>query len=67
MRKQNGWLPPSVRRLFRLPPNRERLIADADDEISFHIDAWTAEFRARGLSDDDARRAALERFGDASD
>lgn len=67
MRKQNGWLPPSVRRLFRLPPNRERLIDDADDEINFHIDAWTAEFRARGLSDDDARRAALERFGDASE
>lgn len=67
MRQQNGWLPPSVRRLFRLPPNRERLLADADDEIRFHIDAWTAEFRARGLSADEARRAALERFGDASD
>ncbi len=67
MRKPNGWLPPSVRRLFRLPPNRERLIDDADDEISFHIDAWTEQFRAQGMNADDARRAALERFGDTSD
>jgi putative ABC transport system permease protein len=57
-------LPPSVRRLFRLPPTRERMLADADEEIRFHIDAWTEELRARGLSPSDAAAAAQARFGD---
>jgi putative ABC transport system permease protein len=57
-------LPPSVRRLFRLPPTRERILADADEEMRFHIDAWTEELRARGLSPSDAAAAAYARFGD---
>ena len=60
-------LPPSVRRLFRLPPTRDRLLADADEEIRFHIDAWTDELRARGLSPSDAAAAAHARFGDPNE
>ena len=67
MRQLTDRLPPGVRRLFRLPPTRQRLIADADEELRFHIDAWTEELRARGMSAEEARRAALERFGDAAD
>lgn len=67
MRKLTDWLPRGVRRLFRLPATRQRLIADADEEVRFHIDAWTEELRAKGLSADDARLAALNRFGDAAD
>ena len=60
-------LPPSVRRLFRLPPTRDRMLADADEEIRFHIDAWTEELRARGLSPADATAAAHARFGDPAE
>jgi predicted permease len=67
MRKMSEWLPRGARRLFRLPPTRDRLIADADEEMRFHIDAWTDELRAQGMTPDDARRAAIERFGDAAE
>ena len=67
MRKSNEWMSRGIRRLFRLPPTRERLIADADEEVRFHIDAWTDELRAQGMSADEARRLATERFGDAAD
>lgn len=67
MRNLTDWLPRGVRRLFHLPPTRQRLIADADEEIRFHIDAWTDELRSQGLSADEARRLAMKRFGDAAD
>jgi putative ABC transport system permease protein len=57
-------LPRGVRRLLRLPPTRDRMLSEADEEMRFHIDAWTEELRARGLSPADAAAAAQERFGD---
>ena len=57
-------LPRGVRRLFRLPPTRDRMLSDADEEMLFHIHAWTEELRARGLSPSDAAAAAHARFGD---
>src|SRR5688500_3648418 len=57
-------LPRGVRRLFRLPATRDRMLSDADEEMHFHIDAWTEELRARGLSPSDAAAAAHARFGD---
>jgi len=39
--------------------------ADVDDELQFHLDMRARELEARGLSSDDARRAAALRFGDA--
>ncbi len=67
MRNPFRTLPHGVRRLFRLPPTRDRMLADADEELRFHIDAWTEEFRATGLSQRDAEAAALARFGDPNE
>ena len=37
---------------------------DVDDELAFHLEMRERDYRARGLADDDARRAADRRFGD---
>ncbi len=52
---------PMKRILRNLRPNPKR---DVGDEVAFHIDMRAAEFRAAGLSDDEARRAAIAAFGD---
>lgn len=49
-----------VRELFR---RRSRYDVEQDEEFSFHIDMETAENVRRGLSEAEARRAALLRFG----
>lgn len=49
-----------VRELFR---RRSRFAAEQDEEFAFHLDMETAEHIRRGMSDGDARRAALLRFG----
>jgi predicted permease len=64
MRKHSWKLPRGIRRLFRLPATRERIVRDADDEVSFHLAMRAEELRALGLSDDDASAEALRRFGD---
>ena len=38
--------------------------ADMDDELRFHLESRVAENLAAGMSAEDARRAAAERFGD---
>jgi putative ABC transport system permease protein len=38
--------------------------ADIDDELRFHLESRVGEFVAAGHSPEDARRLALERFGD---
>ncbi|HEY4217119.1 MAG TPA: ABC transporter permease [Gemmatimonadaceae bacterium] len=38
--------------------------AEVDDELRFHLERRIQQFIDRGMSPDDARRAALERFGD---
>jgi predicted permease len=48
-----------ILRSLRADPKR-----DVGDELAFHIDMRAAEFRARGMSEDDARRAAIAAFGD---
>ena len=40
--------------------------ADVEAELSFHIESRVAELQASGMSADEARRAALERFGDVT-
>lgn len=40
--------------------------ADVDEEIAYHIEQSVARFRAHGLSESEARRAADEAFGDAA-
>jgi len=49
-----------VKELFR---HRSRSAAEQDEEFSFHLEMETAENLRRGMSDADARRAALLRFG----
>jgi putative ABC transport system permease protein len=51
--------------LFRFPWRSRRQIArDLDAELKFHVDMRVAELIAAGTSSDDARRVALEEFGD---
>ncbi|MEP6493514.1 MAG: ABC transporter permease [bacterium] len=38
---------------------------DVDDELRFHIEMRVNEYVARGMTPDDARRLATQRFGDA--
>ena len=49
-----------VRELFR---RRSKVEAAQDEEFSFHLEMETAEHMRRGLSETEARRAALLRFG----
>src|SRR5215475_7848472 len=51
-----------VRELFR---RRSRFATEQDEEFSFHLEMETAENVRRGMSEADARRAALLRFGGA--
>lgn len=44
-------------------PNIE---ADVDEELAFHLAMRARYFEARGMSPDEARRAAAERFGDVA-
>src|SRR5574338_1208032 len=41
-----------------------RAEADVDDELAFHIDMRARDYLARGMSEQDARRAAAQRLGD---
>ena len=57
--------PPDARRLFRLPwRSRRRVIDDIDDELTFHLEHVTAELRAAGWPQTEARLEAIRRFGD---
>ena len=60
-------LPRGVRRLFRLPPTRERIIRDIDDEVTLHLDLRIDELRSLGMTEDEAKADALRRFGDRAD
>ena len=53
-----------LRRAFSLPRTPRRLRADVDDEIRFHIESLVAELMGRGVPEPEARRRALERYGD---
>src|SRR5437764_6603211 len=53
-----------MKRTFRLSDSRPDPRRDVDDEIDFHLDMRTREFIERGMSPEDARRAASASFGD---
>src|SRR5215212_2794090 len=42
---------------------RRRLDRDLDDEIAFHLSMSEADYRAAGVTAEEARRAARRRFG----
>lgn len=58
-------LPPGVRRFFRLPQSRGRLIREMDEEVELHLAMRIDELRALGMSDADAEVEARRRFGDS--
>ena len=45
---------------------RERMLRDLDQDIRAHIEAETQDNIARGMSPDEARRAAMLKFGNVS-
>jgi predicted permease len=45
-------------------PREEAAARALDEELRFHHEQTLAELRAKGLSEDEARRAAARRFGD---
>ena len=53
----------ALRRLAELSRRRSQSVAEQDDEFSFHIEMETAENIRRGMTEADARRTALLRFG----
>ena len=53
-----------MRRIFRRSDVRDDSARDVSDELRFHLDMRAQEFVERGLSPDDARRAAARAFGD---
>jgi predicted permease len=53
---------PKWRRYLRFWGSDAR--ADADDELSFHIDSRIAEYRAMGMTAEAAEAEAMKRFGD---
>src|SRR4029450_7497248 len=57
-----GMTVPKWRRYLRFSGSDPR--ADADDELSFHLDSRIAEYRAMGMSQADAEAEAMRRFGD---
>lgn len=65
MGRFSSKLPNGVRRLFRLPRTRARMLREVDDEIRAHIEMRATDLIARGMTEGDARAEALRRFGDA--
>ena len=53
----------ALARLFELFRNRSRVDAEQTEEFRFHIDMETAENIRRGMTESEARRAAVLRFG----
>ncbi|HEX3866499.1 MAG TPA: ABC transporter permease, partial [Gemmatimonadaceae bacterium] len=53
-----------MRRVFRLPSTRTRLVREIDDELAFHIETRVRQLIDGGMSADDARREAQRQFGD---
>src|ERR1700704_403722 len=53
-----------MKRVFKLPGGHAGAPKDVEREIELHIELRTREFEATGMSRDDARRAAIDAFGD---
>ena len=53
-----------MRRVFRIPFSRSRLVRDVDDEIAFHVQSRIDALVASGMPTAEARAAALRQFGD---
>ena len=67
MPERSSKVPSGVRRLFRLPSSRARMLREVDEELQFHFTMRIAELRARGMSETEAEAEALRRFGDTEE
>lgn len=56
--------PGGIRRLFRLGLVRAQVRRDLDDELAFHFEEAVRELVSQGLTEEEARRKALDDFGD---
>jgi putative ABC transport system permease protein len=54
----------NMKRLFKLPLRRDRVMSDVGDELDFHLQGRIDELIASGMSREDAEREARARFGD---
>ena len=57
---------PGIRRVFRVAHDERDVGADVDEELAFHVDMLIQDLIASGLTLDEARREAIERFGDVA-
>jgi predicted permease len=55
-----------TKKTFRLTDSRPDPQREVHDELRFHLDMRTQEFIEQGMAPDDARRAAMESFGDVT-
>lgn len=62
MRLFNG-----IREYLRVPRGDRRIRQDIADELQLHIELRSAELERQGMTSIDARRTALEQFGDLAD
>ena len=53
-----------MRRVFRIPFSRSRLVRDVDDEIAFHLQSRIEALLRSGMTPAEARAVALRQFGD---
>jgi hypothetical protein len=53
-----------MKRVFRVPSSDRTGRRDVEREIELHLDLRAREFEAAGMTPEEARRAALEAFGD---
>lgn len=56
-----------IREYLRVPRTARRIDRDVDDELQLHLEMRTAELERQGMSREEARRVALEQFGDLAD
>ncbi len=54
---------PGLRRVFRLPGSARDLDRAVDEELAFHLEMLEDEYRAAGLTPEQARDEARRRFG----
>jgi len=53
-----------ARRTFRMPADGASLSDEVDEEVRFHLEKKVERLVSEGMSDDEARREAVRRFGD---
>src|SRR5262245_28195852 len=61
MRNDRWWN--LLRMRYRSVLRRSKVEQELDKELRFHLEQQTQEYRTTGMSEDDARRAAMRKLG----